>query len=65
VSATLQLKKKKRWESELAFSIYNLYGRENPYSIDFRTSKTDPTKTEAVQTSLFKQIPSVSYNFKF
>jgi hypothetical protein len=62
VSATLQLKKKKRWESELAFSIYNLYGRENPYSIDFRT---DPTKTEAVQTSLFKQIPSVSYNFKF
>jgi hypothetical protein len=65
VSATWQLKKRKRWESELAFSIYNLYGRENPYSIDFRTSETDPTKTEAVQTSLFKQIPSVSYNFKF
>jgi hypothetical protein len=65
VSATLQLKKRKRWESELAFSIYNVYGRENPYSIDFRTSETDPTKTEAVQTSLFKQVPSVSYNFKF
>lgn len=65
VSATLQLKKRKRWESELAFSIYNVYGRENPYSIDFRTSKTDPTKTEAVQTALFKQVPSVSYNFKF
>jgi hypothetical protein len=64
-SATMQLKKRKRWESELAFSLYNVYGRQNPYTIDFRTSETDPTKTEAVQTSLFKQVPSVSYNFKF
>jgi CarboxypepD_reg-like domain/TonB-dependent Receptor Plug Domain len=65
LSATWQLKKRKRWESELAFSIYNAYARQNPYSIDFRTNKDDPTKTEAVQTSLFKAIPSVSYNFKF
>ena len=65
VSATKQLKKRKRWESELSFGVYNLYGRENAYSIDFRTNKDDPTKTEAVQTSLFKYIPSFSYNFKF
>ncbi len=64
-SATLQLKKRKYWSSELAFSIYNAYGRENAYTIDFQTSKTDPTKTEIKQTSLFKWIPSVSYNFKF
>lgn len=64
-SATYQLKKRKRWESELAFSLYNAYGRENAYTIDFRTSETNPQKTEAVQTSLFKWIPSVSYNFKF
>jgi hypothetical protein len=65
LSATKQLKKRKRWESELSFGIYNAYGRENAYSIDFRSNKDDPTKTEAVQTSLFKYIPSVSYNFKF
>ncbi|MBL7818276.1 MAG: TonB-dependent receptor [Saprospiraceae bacterium] len=65
LSATWQLKKGKRWESELAFSIYNVYGRENAYSINFRQSETDPTKTEVVQTALFKQVPSISYNFKF
>jgi CarboxypepD_reg-like domain/TonB-dependent Receptor Plug Domain len=64
-SATLQLKKRKRWSSELAFSVYNAYGRENAYTIAFKESKTDPTKTEIEQTSLFKWIPSVSYNFKF
>ncbi len=64
-SATRQLKKRKRWESELSFSVYNAYARQNAYSIDFRANKDDPTKTEAVQTSLFKAIPSVSYNFKF
>ncbi len=64
-SATKQLKKRKRWESELSFSIYNVYARQNAYSIAFRENKDDPTKTEAVQTALFKLIPSVSYNFKF
>jgi hypothetical protein len=65
LSATLQLKKRKRWESELSISVYNAYARQNPYSIDFETNKDDPTKTQAVQTSLFKAIPSVLYNFKF
>ncbi len=65
LGATLQLKKKKRWSSELAFSLYNAYGRQNAYSISFRDNKDDPNKTEAVQTSLFRWIPSVSYNFKW
>lgn len=64
LSATLQLRKRKHWESELSFSLYNAYGRQNPYSINFRESKTDPTKTEIVQTTLFRWIPSISYNFK-
>ena len=33
--------------------------------ITFRDSKSDPSKTEAVQTTLFKIVPSVTYNFKF
>jgi len=59
------LKKGKRFTSELNFSIYNAYGRANAYQINFRESETDPTKTEAVQTSLFTFVPSISYNFKF
>ncbi|GEO10229.1 TonB-dependent receptor [Segetibacter aerophilus] len=65
LGATLQLKKRKKYTSELAFSLYNAYGRENAYTIAFRESKDDPQKTEAVRTALFKYIPSVSYNFKF
>ncbi len=47
------------------FSLYNVYGRENAYTITFADSETDPTKTVATQTSLFRWIPSVTYNFKF
>lgn len=53
------------FESSWNFSVYNAYGRENAYFISFRQNKQDPGKTEAVQISLFKIIPSVSYKFKF
>lgn len=65
VGAVYTLKKTEKTLSELAFSIYNAYGRENAYTITFRDSETDPNKTEAVQTALFKFIPSISWNFKF
>jgi carboxypeptidase-like protein/TonB-dependent receptor-like protein len=65
ISATKQLKKHKKYSSELVFSLYNAYGRENPYIITFQTDPNDPNKSQAVQTSLFRWVPSVSYNFKF
>ncbi len=65
LGATMKLKQKKRWSSELAFSLYNAYGRENAYTITFKDDPDNPNKTEAVQTSLFRWIPSVSYNFKW
>ena len=65
VGATKQLKRGKRFSSELNFSIYNAYGRSNAYQITFRESELDPNKTEAVKTSLFTFVPSISYNFKF
>jgi hypothetical protein len=58
-------KKTDRKESSWNFSIYNAYNRANAYSIDFRDSPTNFRQTEAVQTTLFKIIPSISYNFKF
>ncbi len=68
LSATLHVLKKKRWQSEWVFSVYNFYGRQNPYFIYFNVdgNSTDGTlKVQAKQVSLFSVIPSVTYNFKF
>ncbi|HCO67878.1 MAG TPA: hypothetical protein DIT04_09030, partial [Dysgonomonas sp.] len=65
LSATCILKKTAKYHSELSFGLYNAYGRENAYMIDFRTNDDDPEKTSAYQYSLFRFIPSISWNFKF
>lgn len=65
LGATYKFKEHKKLNSELSFSLYNAYGRENPYIITFQKSETEPNKTVAVQTSLFKWIPSISWNFTF
>jgi hypothetical protein len=65
VGANFVLKDTRKYYSELSIGVYNVYGRENAYSLDFRESETNPNKTEVVQTALFKYIPSISWNFKF
>lgn len=65
LGATRLLKQTKKFSSELNFSLYNAYGRENAYIIQFKDKEGDPSKTEAIQTSLFRFVPSISYNFKF
>ncbi len=65
VGVTLQAKQTKKFESSWNFSLYNAYGRENAFTITFQQNKDNPAVTEALQTSLFKIIPSVTYNFKF
>jgi len=55
----------KNYRSGWTFGIYNVYNHKNPYSIIFRDSKDNPPHTEAVETSLFGIIPSVTWNFKF
>jgi len=65
LGATWIRKKTATFESSWTFSVYNAYGHDNPYSIAFQDSKIDPTKTEAVQTTLFRFVPSFTYNFKF
>jgi hypothetical protein len=62
---TYKFKEKKHFNSELSFSLYNVYGRENAYLISFEQSSSDPSKTVAMQTSLFRWVPSISWNFKF
>lgn len=65
LGATFEGREHKRFHSSWTFGLYNAYNRKNPYTITFEDSKADPTRTEAIQTSLFGRIPSVTYNFKF
>ncbi len=65
ISATLLAKKTAKFEGSWTFSVYNVYGRENPYFIQFQNDPADPQKTQAVQYSLFRWVPSITYNFKF
>lgn len=66
LAATLTPKKNKgrNWQSEWIFSIYNVYNRRNAASINFRQNR-DTGVNEAVRTSIFGIVPSVTYNFKF
>ncbi|MBN9283897.1 MULTISPECIES: TonB-dependent receptor [Flavobacterium] len=66
VSATYVPKpdKKKGWQGEWVFSIYNLYSRKNAASISFRQNE-DTGRNEALRLSIFGMVPSVTYNFKF
>ena len=66
ISATLTPEKNKNreWQGEWVFGIYNLYGRQNAASINFRRN-VETMRNEAVQTSIFGLVPSVTYNFKF
>ncbi len=64
LSAILKGKKHENYESEWAFSIYNVYDRSNASSIFFETDE-DTQINQAVQLTYFKMIPSVTWNFKF
>ena len=66
ISATLTPRKNKnrKLQGEWVFGIYNLYGRQNAASISF-TQNRETYRNEAIQTSIFGLVPSVTYNFKF
>lgn len=76
VGVTLKSKEKpdKRFKSNWNFSVYNLYNRENPYALYFRgITEADLEKfpdatvgnTAGFQTTLFKIIPAITWNFEF
>ena len=66
VSATLTPTKNanRKIKGEWILSIYNLYNRKNAASINFDRNN-DTGVNEAVRTSIFGIVPSVTYNFKF
>lgn len=65
LGAICTLKKTKRFSSELAFSIYNAYGRKNPYMYGFRQNEDNKSVSESYMIYLFSIVPSISWNFKF
>ncbi|MDR3245118.1 MAG: TonB-dependent receptor [Prevotellaceae bacterium] len=54
---------KKRWKGEWNLSIYNAYGRKNPWLITYSQVKTATPTSDMVY--LFRFVPSITYNFKF
>ena len=57
-------KRKKIWDGTWTISIYNAYGRRNPYSIFFKEARPGilrPYRLAIIGTAL----PSISYSLKF
>ncbi len=76
LSMTWQLKRTKKGrerknEDYLVFSLYNVYGRKNPFSIFFAQENARPVTGQPVETLAYKFsiigsiVPAVSYNFRF
>ena len=68
VSITYVYKKTEKREESFNFSVYNIYGRQNPFYIYYET-KGDLSKfsieTKAKQVSLFTILPSISWKIAF
>ena len=72
VSITLDenLRVRRMWKGSWTFSVYNLYGRKNPYSVFYRKDASIQT-TDKSQYAIYKlsvigvPVPSITYNFKF
>ncbi len=69
LSATWVLRESEKYTSDLAFSIYNVYSRLNPFFVypipENSTTQEGAVDVKLKQVSLFPIIPSVTWNFKF
>ena len=64
------LRKKRMWKGSWTVSVYNVYGRNNPYSVYYKKSVPGESNDFRLY-SLYKlsvigvPVPSLTYNFKF
>ncbi len=74
VGITWKNKPTKKYKSSWNLSVYNAYNRANAYAIYFRTATEDEVSENsfvnsgdqvAVQVTLFKILPSITWNFEF
>lgn len=55
----------KRFQHELNFSLYNAYGRKNPWTVYFLQEEERPEVTYGEMLYLFSFVPSITWNFSF
>lgn len=68
LSASYRLKRGRRWESMINFSLYNAYARPNPVFLSVSIRPSEDGKNIRISPegqSLYSLIPSFSYSFKF
>jgi len=67
ISITRFNKPEKKFRSNWNFSVYNAYGRMNPYLIYFEEEwdNSESYRLTPRQITLFKWVPSITYNFNF
>jgi hypothetical protein len=69
IGVNIDFNKTGRFKSSLNISVYNVYGRKNPFTIT--TQNAQPGQQGTVQDKqlsmiyLFRWLPSVTYNFNF
>lgn len=56
---------KKKFRSSFSISIYNVYARQNAYTINFEQVEGSSFEYQAKQLALFSIVPSFTWNFKF
>ena len=72
ISITLDenLRKRRMWKGSWTFSIYNVYGRSNPYSVFYRKGTMIQDSGQSsyqiyMMSIIGVPVPSITYNFKF
>jgi hypothetical protein len=68
LSVSRQITVRRKWKSEMNFSVYNVYNRANPYFVYFEATgdlETYSLQIKEVEVNLFPVIPSVSLNLFF
>ena len=67
LAVTLRCKDKpnRKFYHEWNFSLYNAYGRKNPWVINFVEDPNNANESYAEMTYLFSFIPSITFNFNF
>ncbi len=64
---TPQHSKPRKWQGSWAFSIYNVYDRQNPYFlyVDNTGTVTKGIKITVYEVYILPIVPSITYNFRF
>ena len=64
------LRKKRMWKGSWTLSVYNLYGRKNPYSVFYQKGSSIQDSGQSsyniyTLSIIGVPVPSITYNFKF